>query len=860
MSNRAIIIGQDRDYCYILREFLALRDMYVTVVLDYKEGLDRLFYEKPDLTIFESAGPEPLRECVDAIKASNEFEIVDFIGSQNVTAGKKPVLLFDDKSRINCLFDFLKSDFSQTQPEQTPDTGDEGSLESAFYPSLLIDIYLKKRSGVLSITSSTNLIIYFINGNPVFAEGGDIETAIGRILLNSGKIDEETYEKAVDIASKNKQKFGQILFEMGITSPHELNSFLEFQMQEKILKGFYYIKGRYEFKSGDEFADRIVLYHVDLSKVIYEGVKRYIDVNGLEDANPVIIIDPKLRGDINGLGLKPKELRFVQLLKDRATVREVLEGSRLERPEALKLLYFLSLFRLLKISGMSTDDIGRASIEKRIRENETGSGAGDAPEFHSDMESVFAELKELESEESQESGFGMGQSEAAGEVTHQGAAGSGTEEEPESDSRDGNSHAFESLFGFSEERSEPKPTLESGTNHGLESPGSPEFEEDNDEESYYVLDTEEEQFQNGEPPAGTPVHEIELDLEQETGESGPPAWEETPAASQFQESGLPVDEDLKSAADRDQYQPDQGNENSISAFFQAYGIVNEGGETGIETESPAAAAEPFSPGQTAGPGPSAEEESDDSGKEHSSGFNDRVAEFYSSIGDKDYYEILGVSRDSTPAEIRDSYYHLVKYYHPDVNPNADHETRAKAEEIFTRITTAYETLSQGDKRAQYDSHEELSALKSQAKYIYEAEMTFKKGITLLVQRNYTEAEKHLREAVQMNPDEAAYIGAHGWTRFLAADDKTSVLQEVRNCLENAIKMNDKIAENYYYMGCVYKHTNDFRNAAKYFEKAIEIDPDYIEAKREVRLINTRRTNVINDKKLEKNFWSSLFKK
>jgi curved DNA-binding protein CbpA len=237
-----------------------------------------------------------------------------------------------------------------------------------------------------------------------------------------------------------------------------------------------------------------------------------------------------------------------------------------------------------------------------------------------------------------------------------------------------------------------------------------------------------------------------------------------------------------------------------------------------------------------------------------------VAEFYSAIGDKDYYEILGVSRDSTPAEIRDSYYHLVKYYHPDVNPNADHETRAKAEEIFTRITTAYETLSQGDKRAQYDSHEELSALKSQAKYIYEAEMTFKKGITLLVQRNYTEAEKHLREAVQMNPDEAAYIGAHGWTRFLAADDKTSVLQEVRNCLENAIKMNDKIPENYYYMGCVYKHTNDLRNAAKYFEKAIELDPDYIEAKREVRLINTRRTNVINDKKLEKNFWSSLFKK
>jgi tetratricopeptide (TPR) repeat protein len=855
LSRRALIIGQDRDYCYVLREFLALRELYVTVVLDYKEGLDRLFYEKPDLTIFESSGPEPVRACVDAIRESNEFEIVDFGSGQAIRTGTKSVLFFDDKSRINSLFDFLKSGFSQPQPEQPPDTGDEGSLECTFYPSLLVDINLKKKSGVLSITSSTNLIIYFINGNPVFAEGGDIETAIGRILLNSGKIDEETYEKAVDIASKNKQKFGQILFEMGITSPHELNSFLEFQMQEKILKGFYYIKGKYVFKSGDEFADRIVLYQVDVSKVIYEGVKRYIDVNDLEEANPAIIIDPKLRTDINSLGLKPKELRFVQLLKDRATVREVLEGSRLERPEALKLLYFLSLFRLVKMSGISPDDIGRASIEKRIRESETGPGVSGAQEFHSDMESVFAELKELESEESPEVGLGTGHSETVDEIVHQ-----GEEQEPEAKSAAGNSHAFESRFGFSEGASEPEVPLEGSPNSGFESPGPSAYEENNKEEEYYILDTEGEEPQAGEPQVSPPVYEIELDLGPEAGENGQSAWGEAPTTPQFQEPARPGGEDREGAPDTDQYPSDQGNESGLSALFQPYGDVNEGGEIEKDTETPAGGVEFIFTGQSAGFESPAEKESDTAGKEHSSGFSDRVAGFHSAIGDKDYYEILGVSRDSTVEEIRDSYYQLVKHYHPDVNPNADQETRAKAEEIFTRITTAYETLSQGDKRSQYDSHEELSALKSQAKYIYEAEMTFKKGITLLIQRNYTEAEKHLREAVQMNPDEAAYLGAHGWTRFLAAEDKMSVLQEVRSCLENAIKMNDKIPENYYYMGCVYKHTNDLRNAAKYFEKAIEIDPDYIEAKREVRLINTRRTNITNDKKIEKNFWSSLFKK
>ncbi|MEZ4547847.1 MAG: DnaJ domain-containing protein [Thermodesulfobacteriota bacterium] len=263
------------------------------------------------------------------------------------------------------------------------------------------------------------------------------------------------------------------------------------------------------------------------------------------------------------------------------------------------------------------------------------------------------------------------------------------------------------------------------------------------------------------------------------------------------------------------------------------------------------------------------EKADDASFEHSWGdagnntgdvFTDRVNGFYEGLEAKDHYEVLGVGKGSSNEQIRDAYYKLVKNYHPDVNPGADHDTRVKAEEIFTRITSAYETLSQNDKREEYDSQEELADLKNQAKYIYEAEMAFKKGITLLIQRNYAEAEKNIREAVTMNPEEAAYVGAHGWTRYLAAENKSSVLAESIKTLEQAIKMNGKIAENQYYLGSIYKNQNDLKNAEKCFQKAIEIEPDYIEAKRELRLINTRKMNARNDKKPEKRFWSSLFKR
>ena len=63
----------------------------------------------------------------------------------------------------------------------------------------------------------------------------------------------------------------------------------------------------------------------------------------------------------------------------------------------------------------------------------------------------------------------------------------------------------------------------------------------------------------------------------------------------------------------------------------------------------------------------------------------------------DYYQVLGVSRDAEPAEIKKAYRKLARKYHPDVNPgNADAEGR------FKEIQEAYAVLSDTEKRAQFD--------------------------------------------------------------------------------------------------------------------------------------------------------------
>jgi molecular chaperone DnaJ len=64
---------------------------------------------------------------------------------------------------------------------------------------------------------------------------------------------------------------------------------------------------------------------------------------------------------------------------------------------------------------------------------------------------------------------------------------------------------------------------------------------------------------------------------------------------------------------------------------------------------------------------------------------------------RDYYEILGVSKTSTPEEIKKAYRKVAIQFHPDKNPG-----NKEAEEKFKEAAEAYEILSNPDKRAQYD--------------------------------------------------------------------------------------------------------------------------------------------------------------
>ena len=219
----------------------------------------------------------------------------------------------------------------------------------------------------------------------------------------------------------------------------------------------------------------------------------------------------------------------------------------------------------------------------------------------------------------------------------------------------------------------------------------------------------------------------------------------------------------------------------------------------------------------------------------------------------DYYQIFDVSRGASESEIKKVYFDMARKYHPDsFERDLPPELRKKIEDVFDQITRAYETLTDKEKREEYDEATELPTEEEEEEdLIKKANIRFRQGKTLYNRARYDDAVILLEEAVRLRQDKGSFFLLLALTESKIPSLETKAEQDFLK----AIELESWNPECYIGLGLFYKQQGFRARAKKQFNKALDIDPLSIVAKRELNEISGEL-----DKKKGKGLFSFVKKK
>ena len=211
---------------------------------------------------------------------------------------------------------------------------------------------------------------------------------------------------------------------------------------------------------------------------------------------------------------------------------------------------------------------------------------------------------------------------------------------------------------------------------------------------------------------------------------------------------------------------------------------------------------------------------------------------------QNHFEILDVPETASHKEIRAAYEQLAERAHPDrVNASSDAVKQLSAQ-VFRHIEQAYETLGDARRRQEYILQRKRAnrqaALRDEGHRALAAERHFLQGEAALRQRAYETALRLFGQALELYSEDGEYYAHYGWTLHLCHPDNAEMAEEAIEHIKRGIKLASDREKPYLLMGRLCKAIGRPGAAEKMFTRSVQIQPDCLEALRELRLINMRR--------------------
>ena len=218
---------------------------------------------------------------------------------------------------------------------------------------------------------------------------------------------------------------------------------------------------------------------------------------------------------------------------------------------------------------------------------------------------------------------------------------------------------------------------------------------------------------------------------------------------------------------------------------------------------------------------------------------ERLNYIYDFIKDKKAYEIFGVSETADLQQISASYKELSKSFHPDRVPeNSPKEISELYSKIFVHIGESYKSIKIDSKGVLYDKKQEVVALKK----LLESENKMNKCKVFLKKRQHKKALELLLEIEKSNAPPNDYMVYMIWSKLgLYFDQPREHLHLAREVQRDIAKIPYEERHSTYYFfikGLFSKMKREYDVATTHFKRALELNPDFVEAEMELENIET----------------------
>jgi curved DNA-binding protein CbpA len=229
-----------------------------------------------------------------------------------------------------------------------------------------------------------------------------------------------------------------------------------------------------------------------------------------------------------------------------------------------------------------------------------------------------------------------------------------------------------------------------------------------------------------------------------------------------------------------------------------------------------------------------------------------ILDAYANLKAKNHFEVLGIPRASTEAQVKDAYFRMAKLFHPDVHHDpALVDLRDRLDAVFIRLGEAYETLRSPRTRAAYEErlgaapHPQAgsasappaaSALSPPRSLDPEAEVRAAEAQVRVAEKHF-ENEKYWDAIQALEPAVMVVTGKmRQRARVLLARSYLKNPKWVKRAEETllaVIQDDDKNVDGHFLLGKIYKERGLKTRAQTMFRRTLELKPDHEEAAAEL---------------------------